>query len=105
MTTALLILHFCVTVALIGVVLIQRSEGGGLGIGSSQGMGAFMSGRGTANLLTRTTAVLAGLFMLLSLTLALLYRGGVSGVGHDILAQPPQGAVSAPQPAPATPKP
>ena len=95
MTTALLILHFCVTVALIGVVLIQRSEGGGLGVGSSQGMGAFMSGRGTANLLTRTTAVLAGLFMLLSLTLALLYRGGVSGVGHDILAQP-QGAVSAP---------
>ncbi|MFT8367356.1 MAG: preprotein translocase subunit SecG [Acetobacter papayae] len=105
MTTALLILHFCVTVALIGVVLIQRSEGGGLGIGSSQGMGAFMSGRGTANLLTRTTAVLAGLFMLLSLTLALLYRGGVSGVGHDILAQPPQGTVSAPQPAPAAPKP
>lgn len=39
MTTALLILHFCVTIALIGVVLIQRSEGGGLGIGSSQGMG------------------------------------------------------------------
>jgi preprotein translocase subunit SecG len=112
MTTALLILHFCVTVALIGVVLIQRSEGGGLGIGSSQGMGAFMSGRGTANLLTRTTAVLAGLFMLLSLTLALLYRGGVSGVGHDILAQPQgtvsvpsQGTVSAPQPVPATPKP
>lgn len=112
MTTALLILHFCVTVALIGVVLIQRSEGGGLGIGSSQGMGAFMSGRGTANLLTRTTAVLAGLFMLLSLTLALLYRGGVSGVGHDILAQPqgaasapPQATVSVPQPGPATPKP
>ncbi|MFT8931353.1 MAG: preprotein translocase subunit SecG [Acetobacter syzygii] len=89
MTTALLILHFCVTIALIGVVLIQRSEGGGLGIGSSQGMGAFMSGRGTANLLTRTTAVLAGLFMLLSLLLAMLYKGGVTGAGHDILAQPP----------------
>ena len=105
MTTALLILHFCVTVALIGVVLIQRSEGGGLGIGSSQGMGAFMSGRGTANLLTRTTAVLAGLSMLLSLTLALHYRGGVSGVAHDILAQQPPGTVPAPPPAPATPKP
>lgn len=95
MTTALLILHFCVTVALIGTVLIQRSEGGGLGIGSGgQGMGAFMSGRGTANLLTRSTAVLAGLFMLLSLVLAVLNRGAVSGAGHDILAQPP--AASAP---------
>ena len=96
MTTALLILHFCVTIALIGVVLIQRSEGGGLGIGSSQGMGAFMSGRGTANLLTRTTAILAGLFMLLSLTLAVLYKGGVTGAGQDILGQAPQPAATAP---------
>ena len=52
MSTVLLIIHLFVTLALIGVVLIQRSEGGGLGIGSSQGMGSFMSGRGTANLLT-----------------------------------------------------
>ena len=100
MTTALLILHFCVTIALIGVVLIQRSEGGGLGIGNSQGMGAFMSGRGTANLLTRTTAVLAGLFMLLSLLLAMLYKGGVSGAGHDILAQPPAETAPVTTPAP-----
>ncbi|KXV73208.1 preprotein translocase subunit SecG [Acetobacter cerevisiae] len=109
MTTALLILHICVTIALIGTVLIQRSEGGGLGIGSSQGMGAFMSGRGTANLLTRTTAVLAGLFMLLSLVLAILNRGSSTGAGHDILAQPPApAAVTAPaQPAapPAAPAP
>ncbi|AQT03988.1 preprotein translocase subunit SecG [Acetobacter persici] len=109
MTTALLILHICVTIALIGTVLIQRSEGGGLGIGSSQGMGAFMSGRGTANLLTRTTAVLAGLFMLLSLVLAILNRGSSTGAGHDILAQPPApAAVTAPaQPAapPAPPAP
>jgi len=62
MTTVLLIVHLFVTLALIGVVLIQRSEGGGLGIGSSQGMGSFMSGRGTANLLTRATAILAGIF-------------------------------------------
>ena len=63
MSTVLLIIHLFVTLALIGVVLIQRSEGGGLGIGSSQGMGAFMSGRGTANLLTRATAILATVFM------------------------------------------
>ena len=49
MIAALLVLHLLVTLTLIGTVLIQRSEGGGLGIGSSQGMGSFMSGRGTAN--------------------------------------------------------
>jgi len=86
--TVLLIVHLFVTLALIGVVLIQRSEGGGLGIGSSQGMGAFMSGRGTANLLTRATAILATMFMVLSLTLALLSRG-TTGVGGSLLGTPP----------------
>jgi preprotein translocase subunit SecG len=85
MTTVLLIIHLFVTLALIGVVLIQRSEGGGLGIGSSQGMGSFMSGRGTANLLTRTTAILATMFMVLSLTLALMNRGTMGAGGHSIL--------------------
>ncbi len=75
MATVLLVLHLFVTLALIGVVLLQRSEGGGLGIGSSQGMGNFMSGRGTANLLTRTTAILGTAFFVLSLTLAILNRG------------------------------
>ncbi len=83
----LLVLHLLVTLSLIGVVLIQRSEGGGLGIGQSQGMGSFMSGRGTANLLTRGTAVLATLFMALSLVLAILNRG-TAGVGRDILDLP-----------------
>jgi preprotein translocase subunit SecG len=85
MTTVLLIIHLFVTLALIGVVLIQRSEGGGLGIGSSQGMGAFMGGRGTANLLTRATAILATLFMALSLTLALMNRGTMGAGGRSIL--------------------
>src|SRR5579864_2781396 len=96
MTAVLLIIHLFVTLALIGVVLIQRSEGGGLGIGTSQGMGAFMSGRGTANLLTRATAILATLFMALSLTLALMNRG-TTGVGGSILEVPaPAPATSAP---------
>ena len=99
MTTVLLIIHLFVTLALIGVVLIQRSEGGGLGIGSSQGMGSFMSGRGTANLLTRTTAILATVFMVLSLTLALLNRG-TTGMGRSLLEAPPASA-----PGPATPPP
>src|SRR3984957_19959034 len=87
MTTVLLLIHLFVTLALIGVVLIQRSEGGGLGIGSSQGMGAFMSGRGTANLLTRTTAILATILMARSLTLALRNRV-TTGVGWGLLANP-----------------
>ena len=109
MTTVLLIIHLFVTLALIGVVLIQRSEGGGLGIGTSQGMGGFMSGRGTANLLTRTTAVLATIFFGLSLTLALLNRGTV-GVGRSLLDNPPpvsapgSGASSESPVAPAAPK-
>jgi preprotein translocase subunit SecG len=93
MTSVLLIIHVFVTLALIGVVLIQRSEGGGLGIGSSQGMGSFMSGRGTANLLTRTTAILAAIFMALSLTLALLNRGTVGAGRTSILDRAP---ISAP---------
>ena len=88
LTPVLRVLHLFITLAMIGVVLIQRSEGGGLGIGSSQGMGAFMSGRGTANLLTRTTAILAALFFTISLSLALLNKG-TNGAGRDILAPTP----------------
>ena len=107
MTTVLLIIHLFVTLALIGVVLIQRSEGGGLGIGSSQGMGSFMSGRGTANLLTRTTAILATVFMVLSLTLALMNRG-TTGIGRSLLegsapASAPASQPPVPAPLPATP--
>lgn len=71
MQTVLLVVHLMVVLALVGVVLIQRSEGGGLGIGGGSG---FMSARGTANALTRTTAILAALFFVLSLSLAVLAR-------------------------------
>jgi preprotein translocase subunit SecG len=101
MITVLLLIHMFVTLALIGVVLIQRNEGGGLGIGSSQGMGAFMTGRGTANLLTRTTGVLAAIFLALSLTLALMSRNG-SG-GRSILDLPASSAPVLPGLAPASP--
>ena len=103
MTTVLLIIHLFVTLALIGVVLIQRSEGGGLGIGSSQGMGSFMSGRGTANLLTRTTAILAFVFMLLSMTLALMNRGTV-GAGRSLLESPAPASTPALPAAPPAPR-
>ena len=100
MIAVLMLIQMFVTIALIGVVLIQRSEGGGLGVGGSQGMGAFMSGRGTANLLTRTTAILAAAFLGLSLTMAWMNRGGGSA-GSGILAGPPSGLPAAPvRPAP-----
>ena len=73
MATVLLVIHLLIAIALVIVVLLQRSEGGGLGVGSSGGgLGGFMTARGTANLLTRTTAILAGVFMLMSVVLALL---------------------------------
>src|SRR5271155_714265 len=102
MTTVLLIIHLFVTLALIGVVLIQRSEGGGLGIGTSQGMGSFMSGRGTANLLTRATAILATAFFALSLTLALMTRGTMSA-SRSILDAPGSPATNLPAAPPAAP--
>jgi preprotein translocase subunit SecG len=67
MTTVIIVIHLMVVLALIGVVLLQKSEGGGLGIGST---GGFLSSRGTANVLTRTTAYLALTFFATSLALS-----------------------------------
>jgi len=69
MQTVIIVIHLMIVVALIGTVLLQRSEGGGLGVG---GGGGFMSSRGTANLLTRTTAILAFGFFVTSLFLSWL---------------------------------
>jgi len=65
----LLVIHLILAIAMIGVVLLQRSEGGALGIGGGGGMGGFMTGRAAGNLLTRATAVLAALFFLTSMGL------------------------------------
>jgi preprotein translocase subunit SecG len=70
MQHVIIVIHLMLVLALIGVVLLQRSEGGGLGIGSSGG-GGFMSSRGTTNVLSRTTAILAGLFFVTSLVLSI----------------------------------
>jgi preprotein translocase subunit SecG len=69
MQTVIIVIHLMIVATLIGAVLLQRSEGGGLGIG---GGGGFMSSRGTANLLTRTTAILAFGFFVTSLFLSWL---------------------------------
>jgi preprotein translocase subunit SecG len=69
MQTVIIVIHLMIVTAMIGVVLLQKSEGGGLGVG---GGGGFMSTRGTANVLTRATAILAGSFFATSLLLSIL---------------------------------
>jgi preprotein translocase subunit SecG len=69
MQTVIIVIHLMIVLAMIGLVLLQRSEGGGLGMGGGAG---FMSSRGTANVLTRATAILAGLFFATSLILSIL---------------------------------
>ncbi len=86
MTKVILVIHVLLAISMIGVVLLQRSEGGALGIG---GGGGLMSGRSQANLLTRATAVLAGLFMLTSLTLTIIAgdRGDQRSIVDEILIE------------------
>ncbi|WDI30959.1 preprotein translocase subunit SecG [Hyphococcus flavus] len=77
MTAILLTVHSLIVLALIVVVLLQRSDGGALGIGGGGGGGGgFMTGRGAANALTRTTSILAALFFATSLALAIQAGGG-----------------------------
>lgn len=109
MTTVLLVIHLLLAIALIGVVLLQRSEGGGLGIGGGGGgggMSGFMTGRGTANLLTRTTAILAAGFMATSIVLAILAGGGNqprSIVDQPVSTAPATEQLPTPQDTPAAP--
>ena len=74
-------------VAMIGVVLIQKSEGGGLGMSGGGGMSGFMTGRSTHNLLTRTTAILAAAFFLTSIGLAIM--AGSQRAPHSIMETQP----------------
>ena len=86
MMTVLLIVHLIITICLVGMVLIQRSEGGGLGIGGGGGSGGFMTTRGSANAMTRTTDYLAAAFFATSIALSILagtHRGG--GVGGSVV--------------------
>ncbi len=84
METVLIVIHLMVVLALVGVVLLQRSEGGGLGIGGGSG---FMTARGAANALTRATAILATVFFVTSLTLSIVARYGAKPT--DILDRVP----------------
>src|SRR5580692_5476055 len=105
MIILLLVVHILVAISLVGVILLQKSEGGALGMGGG-GMSGFMTGRSTANLLTRTTAILAGAFFLTSILLA--YFAGATRTAVDPLLQPAPASQTAPAapaapPAPAAP--
>ena len=103
MERVVLVIHLMITVALIGVILMQKSEGGALGIGGGGGMSNFMSGRGTANVLTRTTAILAACFMVTSLALVIIPQ--IGGKAPSILPEsvPMEQLPAVPAPAPAKP--
>src|SRR5947199_9529434 len=73
MLIVLLAVHILVAISLVGVVLLQKSEGGALGMGGG-GMSGFMTGRSTANLLTRATAILAAAFMTTSVLLVVMHN-------------------------------
>lgn len=95
METVILVIHLFLALAIIGLVLIQRSEGGGLGIGGGGGgMGKLATARGTANILTRATAICAGCFFVTSLTLGILAgthskdRGGLIEAVADMKPAP-----------------
>jgi preprotein translocase subunit SecG len=106
MIIVVLVVHVMLAVTLIGVVLIQKSEGGGLGIGGGGGMSGFMTGRSTANLLTRTTAILFAGFMGTSILLAVLYarEHAANGSIFDVIPTVPAETAPAPQqPDPAVP--
>jgi len=94
MNSIVLVIHLILAIALVGAVLLQKSEGGALGMGGGGGgMGGFMTGRGAADLLTRTTAILAACFMATSMILAILAADTRT---QGSILDKPQAAPSAP---------
>ncbi len=107
MTILLLVVHILIAIALVGVILLQKSEGGALGMGGG-GMSGFMTGRSTANLLTRVTAALAAAFFATSILLVVIHNR--DRAPHSIVDQGAPAGPAAPTapvapPAPAAPTP
>jgi len=115
MQEVVLVIHLLLAVTIIGLVLLQRSSGGGLGVGGgSGGLGDFASARSTANALTKATTICAFLFFATSLTLGYIAKGnserkglldtyGTSAPASPDAAAPAAPAAEAPVPVPATP--
>lgn len=76
MGSILLVIHLIAAIFLVAIILMQRSSGGALnGLGGGSGANSFLSARGTGNLLTRLTAILATIFFVTSISLAIYYKG------------------------------
>jgi len=103
MIVLLFVIHVAIAAALIGVILLQKSEGGALGMGGG-GMSGFMTGRSTANLLTRTTGFLAIAFFATSVLLVVL-SNRTGGTARSLLDQGPAPATQEAPVAPAAPTP
>ena len=85
MITVILVIHIILAVCIICAVLLQKSEGGGLGIGGSGGAGGgFMTARGTANFMTKLTAFFGGCFFLTSIILALLSSNDSPSIVNEV---------------------
>ena len=85
MTTVILVIHVILAICIIIAVLLQKSEGGGLGIGGSgTAGGGFMTARGTANFMTKLTAFLGGCFFLTSIILALLSSNNTPSIANEV---------------------
>jgi len=106
MIIILYVIHVLIALSLVGVVMLQKSEGGALGMGGG-GMSGFMTGRSTANLLTRTTAILAAVFFATSILLVVLSNASHAprsiideGGGSPLSAPAAPAAPAVPTPAP-----
>ncbi len=99
MQSVLIVIHILIVLALVAVVLLQRSEGGALGTGG--GTGSFMTGRGQANALSRATAILGALFFATSLLMSII--AGWSRTPHSILGKGPVAPIGQTAPTPVTP--
>ncbi len=97
MIILLFAVHVLIAIGLVGVILLQKSEGGALGMGGG-GMSGFMTGRSTANLLTRATAILAAAFMMTSVLLVVLHNR--ERAPRSIIEQNSPAIPAAPAPAP-----
>ena len=84
MITVILVIHVILAICIILTVLMQKSEGGGLGIGGSSAGGGFMTARGTANFMTKLTAFLGGCFFLTSIVLALLSSQEAPSISNEV---------------------
>ena len=85
MITVILVIHVILAICIICAVLLQKSEGGGLGIGGSGSAGGgFMTARGTANFMTKLTAFLGGCFFLTSIILALLSSNDTPSIANEV---------------------